>query len=123
MLLNLPFNCELQITPLQDDDLVYKICQSDIFIPCTLYFSNLSISSQRLGVYCLYLTYSPLNYKYCIHGHILDNKEKKFNFNLKIFEWIIETSLIVKHIELFIEQKENPTFIYSKEISKLFFNN
>jgi len=116
-----PFRYESKFGYVPTNELLKWISVSDIFIPCVSNFSTLSVAAQKLGVWVLFLTDTPLNQYYCIHGKVLTSHDKCFNFNRGVVEMVVQSLAIKENLETFSAERKNPRFMYTKEIAAIIF--
>ena len=104
-------------------ELFEYIYLSDIYIPLSYNFNQFSLIAQKLQTYCLFVNKSPMSTEYCLYGDvpILKSNDLFYHIEQNRIDTVLRVDDVKESIEKYYENKENPFFIYNKEITKLLF--
>jgi len=112
-------------TVFQNENELYKyIYLSDVYIPVYNHFNDYCLLAQKYETYCLFLNDSYMSSEYCLYGVIpcLNTKDLFYNMQRKRIETVLRVDDVKKSMQTYFEQKNDPTFNYNKEITKMLFN-
>uniref|UniRef100_A0A6C0HAR4 Uncharacterized protein n=1 Tax=viral metagenome TaxID=1070528 RepID=A0A6C0HAR4_9ZZZZ len=105
------------------NEIVQYIYMSDIYIPITNDFNYISLISQKCETYTIFTNDSYNSQEYCVYGDIpmLVSKDYYFNISNQRIEKILRVDDIRQSIETYLNNKNNPEFIYKKEFCHFLF--
>ena len=111
------------ITNIDDYELVQHIYTSDIYIPVTAEISYLQLLSQYYKTYTIFTNDSNNSQEYCIYGDIplLKSNDYIFSCISKRIKRSMKVNDIKNSIENYINNKENPFFVYKREFCEYLF--
>ena len=111
------------ITNIDDYELVQHIYTSDIYIPVTAEISYLQLLSQYYKTYTIFTNDSNNTQEYCIYGDIplLKSNDYIFSCISKRIKRSMKVNDIKNSIENYINNKENPFFVYKREFCEYLF--
>jgi len=123
LLENYLVNYEIIDQRINENELCECIYSSDIYIPMTNEFSDLSLLAQKYKTYCLFLNEHGNAKEYCIYGDIPTqlSKDYFFDINTNRIEKVLRTVDVQTSIKKYYENRDNPFFAYKKEITGLLF--
>ena len=117
-------NYELKNCYINEYELNKYIYLSDVYIPITNSFTGLSIISQKYKTYTLFSDDGNNSNEYCLYGDNLLKDSNDYYFNraeLKIKK-NLRTNDVYENLKTFFERKEDPFFVYNKEICNILYN-
>lgn len=104
-------------------EIIEYIYMSDIYIPITNDFNYISLMSQKCETYTIFMNDSYNSQEYCIYGDLpmLISNDYYFNISNDRIEKILRVDDIKISIETYLNNKNNPEFIYKKEFCQYLF--
>ena len=104
-------------------EIIEYIYMSDIYIPVTTDFNYISLMSQKCETYTIFTNDSYNSQEYCIYGDLpmLISNDYYFNISNDRIEKILRVDDIKNSIETYLNNKNNPEFIYKKEFCQYLF--
>jgi hypothetical protein len=104
-------------------EIIEYIYMSDIYIPITNDFNYISLMSQKCETYTIFMNDSYNSQEYCIYGDLpmLISNDYYFNISNDRIEKILRVDDIKNSIETYLNNKNNPEFIYKKEFCHFLF--
>lgn len=111
------------MTNIDDGMMLSNIFASDIYIPVTENMSYLPMVSQLYQTYTILVSDNNNLQEYCIYGDnpLLKSDDYLYNVNSKKIKRNLRVQDIQSSIDEYIENKENPFFIYKKEFCSYIF--
>lgn len=117
-------NYEFKFKYMNEFELNKYIYLSDVYIPIANDFTGLSITSQKYKTYTLFTDDGKNSNEYCLYGDNLLKNSNDYYFNveeLKIKK-NLKTNDVYETLKLFFEKKEDPFFVYNKEICNILYH-
>jgi hypothetical protein len=104
-------------------EIIEYIYMSDIYIPITNDFNYISLMSQKCETYTIFMNDSYNSQEYCIYGDLpmLISNDYYFNISNDRIEKMLRVDDIKNSIETYLNNKNNPEFIYKKEFCQYLF--